>query len=188
MTLATLGYGDITPANTWLRLLAPLEALIGFVLLTAGISWVLSIYPVLAQRRAFAHEVTLLRESEEATGVRVAAIGANAAERLLGNLTAQVIAVRGGLTQFPVTYYFHGDDDRTAPAAALPYLLTLVEQASRPECAPAVRLRAAGLRGALDDFAAILAVRFLDLKPGNTVQVLHAYAHDHQRAGGDAHP
>jgi hypothetical protein len=47
VTLTTVGFGDIAPAEGWLRLIAPLEALIGFGLLTASVSWLLSIYPLL---------------------------------------------------------------------------------------------------------------------------------------------
>jgi voltage-gated potassium channel Kch len=38
VTLTTLGYGDITPTTNWLRMLLPLEALVGFGLLTAAIA------------------------------------------------------------------------------------------------------------------------------------------------------
>ena len=41
VTVATLGYGDITPAYPALRLLIPVQALIGFVMFTAAISWIL---------------------------------------------------------------------------------------------------------------------------------------------------
>jgi hypothetical protein len=48
--VATLGLGDIAPVDGWLRVVTPLEALIGFVLLSAVVSWVLGIYPALARR------------------------------------------------------------------------------------------------------------------------------------------
>lgn len=60
VTLATLGYGDIAPAEGWLRVVAPLEALLGLGLFTAAVSWLLSIFPVLSRRRAFAYEICLL--------------------------------------------------------------------------------------------------------------------------------
>lgn len=50
-TVATLGLGDIVPTAGWLRVAAPLEALVGFALLTATVSWVLEIYPTLSTRR-----------------------------------------------------------------------------------------------------------------------------------------
>ncbi len=41
VTLTTLGYGDITPTSSWLKVLVPFEALVGFGLLTASLSWVI---------------------------------------------------------------------------------------------------------------------------------------------------
>ncbi|MGQ5635808.1 MULTISPECIES: potassium channel family protein [unclassified Streptomyces] len=63
VTVATLGLGDITPAAGWLRLVSPLEALVGFALLTATVSWVLEVYPALTRRRVLAIRLALLRES-----------------------------------------------------------------------------------------------------------------------------
>ena len=51
VTVATLGFGDIVPTSPWLRVAAPLEALFGFMLVTAAVSWVLQIYPALHRRR-----------------------------------------------------------------------------------------------------------------------------------------
>jgi hypothetical protein len=63
VTLATLGYGDISPLSGWLRMVAPLEALLGLGLLTGCVSWLLSIFPVLSRRRALAYEIHLLEEA-----------------------------------------------------------------------------------------------------------------------------
>ena len=45
VAVATLGFGDVVPATGWLRLLVPIQALVGFVLLTAAISWILQVLP-----------------------------------------------------------------------------------------------------------------------------------------------
>ncbi len=66
VTLVTLGYGDITPTENVLRVMAPLEALIGFGLLTASITWVLSIYPALSRSRSLAQEISLIHDAESA--------------------------------------------------------------------------------------------------------------------------
>ena len=42
----------------------PLEAAIGLVLLTAGLSWVVSLYPAFSRHRSLAHEISLVREAE----------------------------------------------------------------------------------------------------------------------------
>ena len=52
--LTTLGLGDLTPKPGWLRILVTFEALVGFSLVTASVSWVLLIYPALARTVTFA--------------------------------------------------------------------------------------------------------------------------------------
>lgn len=183
VTLATLGYGDITPTSGWLRLLGPLEALIGFGLLTAAISWVLSTYPVLARRRALAHELTLLGKAERATAT-TAALDLEAFERLLASLTARLVTVHGDLTQFPVTYYFHTRDERYLLPATIRRLVRLAGDGGEPGQPQAVRLRAAMLRCALDDFAATLGRDFLDRAGAAPDDILRAYAADHLVAEG----
>ena len=64
VTLVTLGYGDIVPTSDWLRILQQLEALTGFAIVTASLSWVISIYPALGRRRALANKASLIRASE----------------------------------------------------------------------------------------------------------------------------
>ncbi|MGI3197818.1 ion channel [Streptomyces sp. GLT-R25] len=67
VTVATLGLGDIAPGEGWLRLISPLEALVGFSLLTATVSWVLEIYPALTRRRVLAIRLALLRDADPTT-------------------------------------------------------------------------------------------------------------------------
>ena len=180
VTLATLGYGDIAPRAGWLRIAAPLEAFVGFSLITAAISWVLAVYPVLARRRALARQVVLLREAASATNVDPLRLGPDAAGALLEDLTARLVTVQGDLNEFPVTYYFHGGDARSALPAALPDLARLAARAASPDCPPPVRLRGAMLQRAVADFAAELGPRFLGLPAAPVDAVLRAYAADHQ--------
>ena len=179
VTLTTLGYGDITPTSGLLRILAPLEALVGFGLLTAAISWVLSIYPALSRRRSLAQRITLIRNAESQTGIGVTQMGAEAAERMLDSLTSQLVTVRGDLLQFPVTYYFYSTDERSSLPACMPALIRFVEKSDSAGCSPAVRLRAAALRDAIEVFSGTVASRFLGLASASTDDALTAYARDH---------
>ena len=86
VTLTTLGFGDVTPTSNALRLILPLEALLGFGLLSASISWLLSIYPALSRRRSLAYEISLLRDAEAEYDVSVDALPPDAAERLIGRV------------------------------------------------------------------------------------------------------
>ena len=70
-TLSTLGYGTITPTPGWLRIASTGEALIGFGLLTASLTWVVSIYPPLTRRRSLAQQIALVRDAESQTGISV---------------------------------------------------------------------------------------------------------------------
>jgi voltage-gated potassium channel Kch len=63
VTLSTVGYGEIVPGHPLLRLVAASQAVTGFGLLTATVSWIQQMYPALSRRRALAHELNLFREA-----------------------------------------------------------------------------------------------------------------------------
>ena len=181
VSLTTLGFGDVTPDTEALRLLVPLEGLVGFGLLSASISWLLLIYPVLARRRSLAYEISLLRHSEATTGHSIDEIDSQAAERLYAELTSRLVAVERDLVSFPISYYFAEEDPRFSLASSGSYLLQLAgrgDAEGRPE---AVRLRASLLRQAIDDLATTTSARFHRDESGTTDQALRAYARDHLR-------
>ena len=178
VTLTTLGYGDITPTSVWLKMLVPLEALVGFGLLTASLSWVVSLYPAFSRHRSLAHEVSLAREAEYETGIGVRQMDALAAEQMLGNLTTQLIAVQTDLIHFPISYYFRSSNERFELSATMPCLLHLAQEGDSVDCAPGVRMRASMLRGAIEDFSDTIGARFLDLPSASRDKVLAAYARD----------
>ena len=181
VTLSTVGYGSIVPTSDLLRVLTPLEALIGFGLLTASLTWVVSIYPPLTRRRSLAQQIALVRDAESETGISVTQAGAEAAERRLETLTSQLATVRSDLIQFPITYYFHPSDERSSLPANARALLRIAEEGVDKNNSPAVRLSASELRGAIDEFSLTISSSFLDLSSAPTEEVLKAYARDHLR-------
>jgi hypothetical protein len=181
VTLTTLGSTDLVPRVAWLRLTAPLEALLGFGLLSASISWLLLIYPALSRRRSLAYEISLLSEAERDAGVTLERLEPSGAERLYGELTSRLIAVERDLVNFPVSYYFSERDDRFSLAAQSGRLLELAERGSRPGVPEHVRLRASMLIEALRAFGATTAERFHRRPGGGTEEALVAYARDHGR-------
>src|SRR4051794_4651005 len=56
VNLTSLGYGDISPAASLLRVLGPIETLFGLGLLTASISWLISIYGAISRRGSLPHQ------------------------------------------------------------------------------------------------------------------------------------
>ena len=181
VTLATIGFGDITPVSTGLRLISPLEALLGFGLLTGSISWLLSIYPALLRRHSLAYEVSLLKEADEERGLSVADLDPAETANLLAELTSRLVTVERDLVTFPISYYFASADRRFALSAAIPYLLELAERGGREDLPGSVRLRATLLREAIDDFAQTTAHRFHGERSESTPELLEAYARDHFR-------
>jgi len=182
VTLTTLGYGDIVPTSGWLRVLVPLEALIGFGLFTASLTWVVSLYPAFSRHRSLAHQISLVREAESETGIGVKQMDAVAVEQMLDNLTSQLIAVETDLIHFPISYYFRSSNERFELSTAMPCLLRLAREGDSADCSPGVRIRASMLRGAIEDFSATVGSRFLALPSASTDKVLTAYARDNLHA------
>ncbi|OAH10374.1 potassium channel family protein [Streptomyces jeddahensis] len=176
VTLATLGLGDIAPVAGWLRIVAPLEALVGFALLTATVSWVLGIYPALARRRALALRISHLRRTGSAERHLDSPAGATALDGLAGDVARICV----DLSQYAESYYFHDGPGDTSLALRVGYAAELAEAAGRAQ-RPDVRASAAVLTAALEDLAAILDRWFLHTE-GSMHQTFQAYARDH---GGD---
>lgn len=176
VTVATLGLGDIAPGEGWLRLVSPLEALVGFALLTATVSWVLEIYPALSRRRALAVRLALLRGADPTTRQIDCTTGA----LLLEGLATEVVRVRIDFTQYAEAYYFHDGEDHASLAAMVGHAAALAQR-GRAARRPDVRLAGDLLAGALDDLAAVLDQRFLHTG-GTPAEVFAAYAVDHGRS------
>lgn len=179
VTVTTLGLGDIAPTAGWLRVAAPLESLVGFVLLTATVAWVLETYPALARRRGLALRLALLSRADPSMRQLDCALGA----AILESLATEVVRVRVDFTQYAETYYFHDGEDRTSLAVMVRYAADLAmhgQTARRTE----VRLAAALLAAALDDLAAVLDQWYLR-QGGPTDAVFAAYTADHGHAFGN---
>ncbi len=187
VTLGTIGYGDISPASDLLRLLVPLEALVGFALLTASVSWLLTVYPALSRRRSLAYEITLLREVTQRTGrAEFVRRQPGSAERLFAELLSRLVAVERDLVQIPVSYYFTQGDDRFSLPAVMPWLLGMAERGLAADVPAPTRLRAEMLCAAIDDFALTTAERFHGGATAPTAELLQLYARDHLREGARA--
>lgn len=179
VNLTSLGYGDISPASPALRVLGPVETLFGLGLLTASISWLISIYNAIARRDSLAHEVHLAKEAEEQLGTKLADADPHLLERMLTSFTEQLIVTRRDLIHFPITHYFRTEDEERALASLLPFLSSLVEEASARSRPAALQVRAQMLRMAIDDFAKTLRTRLR--LPGDTTEAtLDHYQRGHR--------
>jgi hypothetical protein len=160
--------------------------LLGFGLLSASVSWLLLIYPVLHRRRSLAYEISLLLETEREIGIVVERLEPTAAERVYAELTSRLVAVERDLVNFPVSYYFVERDRRFALPAVAPALLELAQRGAAEGMPPAPRMQASMLLDALEDFAHTVATGFHGRASSSTAESLRDYAADHlQIRGGD---
>lgn len=177
VNMSTLGLGDVYPVDPWLRIFAPLQALIGFALLTASVSWFIELYPGLGRRRALAMRITLM---EHANMVRhLPEMDPAAAGALLETLSAGVAQAHVDLWQNTESYYFIENDTDTSLAAKLPYALRMARVAGR-SADLTVRNSGRMLEEGIGDFARILRARLLPTGEG-TDEILVEYARRHRQ-------
>lgn len=184
VTMSTLGLGDVYPINPWLRLTAPLQALIGFGLLTAAVSWFIELYPGLGRRRALALRIALMERADMAG--RLPQLETATASALLDSLTADLAQVRVDLWQNAESYYFSEDDADTSLAAKLPYALRMA-RAARRSTDHTIRNSGHMLEGAVDDFARVLRNRFFRMGD-STDEILSEFARQHRQSPAVVQP
>lgn len=177
--LITVG-GDFNAKSKLIRLLMGIEAVLGFGLLTAAVSSLLSIYSVLEQRRSLAHQITLLHSAEETTGVSVFDMPASSIHTLLVELSAGFVMLRNNVAQFPVSYYFRDNENNTALPGILEYVHGIAERASKSD-EPSIRLSAVMLLGAIVDYLKLIAEVYLRMPQAEPQDTIRAYACDHMR-------
>lgn len=178
VNLTSLGYGDISPASSVLRILGPVETMFGLGLLTASISWLLSIYGAISRRDSLAHEVHLAKEAEERLGEKLADADPQLLEAMLAGFSEQLIRARRDLIHFPIVHYFRTEDEERALAGLLPFLCSLADEAGEESRPHSLRVRAEILQMAIDDFAETLRTR-LRIAGESTGETLSHYQNDH---------
>jgi hypothetical protein len=176
VTLATLGLGDVVPTDPWIRLASPLQALTGFALLTAALTWFTQIYPPLSRRRALALELKALADADYAEALP--GLDPAVACATLASLTGAINRASVDLGQHAESYFFQDQDPNQSLARQLPYAVALRDAAA--SCAAAELQAGAGLLSrALEQLAGQLR-ESLDAD-GDPGAVFDAYAADHHR-------
>jgi hypothetical protein len=169
--------GGMEPKSSWLGILRGVEAIVGFGLLTASVSWLLSIYPVLEARRSVAQRASLLHNAEVENETDMLRDCTDRVHDWLMGLAADLASLRNQMAQFPITFYFYVGESQTSLAGALPYLYELAERAAASD-SPAARLAGTALGGAVEDFLGVLAEVFLRMPSDDKKAVLSAYSRE----------
>ncbi|GAA1134141.1 potassium channel family protein [Citricoccus alkalitolerans] len=176
INLATLGFGDVVPIDPWIRWATPLQALTGFGLLTAALTWFTQVYPPLSRRRALALDLNALAKTDYARTIPT--LEPSAVARVLEVVAEQVNKTTVDLAQNTESYYFQEQAPELSLARQLPYTVALRDAAL---VCSSLQLHA-GAR-VLDQSLGQLATKLKDF--GNTGDdldaIFSAYAADHIR-------
>ena len=180
VTQATLGYGDIAPEEDALRMLAPLQATLGFALFTAAVTWVLSIYPALGRRRSLAASLHAFRIGTDRVETAGENLHSTTLARRLHAIADGVSTARVDLVQYPETFYFAPPEESMSLATGLPYAASL---SRRETLGDEVQPAAAELAVAIEEFASSIGSQHFQMEDAETDEVLSAYRR-HERSSG----
>ena len=175
VSLATLGFGDIVPVTTWLRIVVAVQALVGFALLTAAVSWALQIAPALTRRRSLAVRLAQLRQVPGRE--MLARPGSRLAPVLLADLAGSFAQLRVDLSHYAETYFFGDEDSAASLPAMLGVALQLADEA-RQSADPDTCAAGEMLHVAVEDYLRIVDSDFLG-RGGSARELCAAYAADH---------
>jgi hypothetical protein len=178
-SVTTLAASDVTPKTMALRMAITVESLMGLVIITAWITWVLSIYPVLAERRAFVREIALLRKMHPDPADLLREVPADAVAGVMRSLAEQLLSVGTRLCQTRVTYYFQNEEREILLVAQLPWVLGLGRSGESWPGDPGVRHHGKLLRTAVDQVVGELGRQFVDIDHAPTDEVIAALGRDH---------
>lgn len=103
VSLTTVGFGDVVAETYWLRFATVAEAASGLALITAAISFVLSVYPGLTSMRSDARRFSDLRLADADVAVRL--VGRDA-ESILLDLHQALVTDEQQRQRFPVRLFF----------------------------------------------------------------------------------
>jgi hypothetical protein len=174
---------DLIPTNPWIRLAMTLQAGVGLGLLTASVSWLLSIYPVLEGRSSLAEQAMSLFEAERETGLHVFEMEDGQLADILFAFAGELSTLRNQTVQFPITYYFGVQSRRASLEIAMPYIDGLAMRACEAQRSPTLRLAGHSLDAAILSYLRLLGERFLNLAGENKEILLRAYNEDNLRHG-----
>ncbi|AWH91130.1 potassium channel family protein [Dietzia lutea] len=175
VTLATVGFGDMVPSGSWIRWASPLQALMGFALLTAALTWFNQVYPPLLRRRALAQELSRLAEVDYAR--RIPELPVDPVCARLAAVTDKVEAVRIDFFQHSEGFYFREKSADLSLPRQLAHAVRLSELASEGSHT-AVQLGSRQLAVALDRLASTLDQQFLH-NEGSPSEVFASYLDEH---------
>lgn len=153
-TVSTLGVGDFAPQGTLWRLLTPIGALSGFLVLTLAITYLVPVVSAVVEKRQLSASIASLGKTpQELLHAGWDGQGLSSLEPHLLRFAEEIEMHGQRHLAYPVLHFFHSPEERTAfgpRLAALSEALALIEQMpAKVQPSPASRR---AVRGAIDGF------------------------------------
>ena len=141
-TAATLGFGDVVPDHELLRLLAPLEAFLGFAILSASITYLSSVYREVVSMHTLATNITGHFEAGTATTLdRAGGNKTQAFARWADGVNTSLLRALQAHFHYPILHYFRPSDEERALPPQLDHLLALRRRVRGGDCSGFSALR-----------------------------------------------
>lgn len=127
VALSTVGFGDVVPITPGLRIIAAVESLAGFAILTVTISYLLGVYGVLRDQSLLAAMIDDQTEgSGDPLGLAVGLLDRDDPATKLDDLHRGILSHGEGLQLYPVVHYLR----RTVHRRSAIFILRMVGEAS----------------------------------------------------------
>lgn len=124
---STLGLGSITIDLGWLRLLATLEGMMGFMLLTIAVTYILAVYRAQGDASSFALDVSATFGDDARDGARRIAADLDRADGWAESAATRLARVVSAHSQYPILHYFRPPEPRGSLVRQAGALLVLFE-------------------------------------------------------------
>ena len=172
--LSTLGNGDFEPASGAWQIVAVLFTFSGFIFLTTGITYFVSILSAVTEKRQAAIAIfDLGASSEEIAGSFKKLNRAGALMSVVSGLENHINRLTLNHTSYPISHYFFAvEKNRSISVAAANLNFALEELAAEEDADENLKAQLESLRTALDRYLQTLAERFLSglLKDANVAR------------------
>lgn len=132
---STVGMGEILAEPGPLRALTVIESLMGFMLITSAVTYVLAVYQAEANASSLALEIWASMGDDGREGARRLAVDLDRADRWAADRTRGLSQVVTDQAQYPILHYFRPSDARQSIVVQAGSLLDLFQllQHERPE-------------------------------------------------------
>jgi hypothetical protein len=141
-TAATLGFGDLVPDAEPLRLLAPIEAFLGFAILSASITYLSSVFRELVSMHTLAVNISgYFNAAAETTLESAGDSQRQAFARWAEGVNTSLLHALQAHFQYPILHYFRPTDEERALPPQLEHLLAVRRQLRGDDGAASAGLR-----------------------------------------------